>query len=195
MSRLPYFPWDDDSRAMVKSLWTEGLSSSQIAAKVFERFGHTVSRNSIIGLIHRQGLAERSTQASARARLNTQPVRLSASAPGKLVRITPPVVQELVKLKINGNGQVMVEPPQRPAREVIADRDEPMGTATVLSLEAHMCKWPIGNPGDDAFRLCGRRRAEGPYCAEHHARAYVPTPAKQRTPSQLARSLRRFTAS
>jgi len=71
---------------------------------------------------------------------------------------------------------------------------EERGTATVLTLGAHMCKWPIGDPATDDFTFCGRRASdEGPYCVEHARVAYQPQQAKKKTsPSELARSLRRY---
>ncbi|MGH6991998.1 MAG: GcrA family cell cycle regulator, partial [Caulobacteraceae bacterium] len=71
--------------------------------------------------------------------------------------------------------------------------EEP-GSATVLTLGAHMCKWPIGDPSSDSFTFCGRRAAdEGPYCVEHARLAYQPPQTKKKTSvSELARSLRRY---
>jgi GcrA cell cycle regulator len=71
------------------------------------------------------------------------------------------------------------------------------GTATVLTLGAHMCKWPIGDPSSDEFSFCGRRSGdEGPYCVEHARVAYQPAQKKKAGgrdgASELARSLRRY---
>jgi len=66
-------------------------------------------------------------------------------------------------------------------------------TATVLTLGAHMCKWPIGDPSTSEFSFCGRRASEGPYCGEHAQVAYQPAQKKGRSAaSELARSLRRY---
>ncbi len=80
----------------------------------------------------------------------------------------------------------------QPLRAVVA-REEP-GSATVLTLGAHMCKWPIGDPATDGFTFCGRQAGEeGPYCVEHARIAYQPQQKKGRSgPSELARSLRRY---
>ena len=65
---------------------------------------------------------------------------------------------------------------------------------TVLTLGAHMCKWPIGDPSLDSFTFCGRRSEEnGPYCHEHATVAYQPAQAKKKSSAaELARSLRRY---
>ena len=71
--------------------------------------------------------------------------------------------------------------------------EEP-GSATVLTLGAHMCKWPIGDPASEEFTFCGRRiDADGPYCLNHARIAYQPQQPRKRSPaSELARSLRRY---
>jgi GcrA cell cycle regulator len=67
------------------------------------------------------------------------------------------------------------------------------GTATVLTLGAHMCKWPIGDPSVDDFTFCGDYAEDGPYCLKHNHVAYQPAQAKKRSgPNELARSLRRY---
>ena len=74
-------------------------------------------------------------------------------------------------------------------------RAEEVGSATVLTLGAHMCKWPIGDPSSDGFSFCGRRSDDdGPYCVEHARVAYQPSQKRTgRTgPNELARSLRRY---
>jgi len=72
--------------------------------------------------------------------------------------------------------------------------DEEPGLATVLTLAAHMCKWPIGDPSLDNFTFCGRRSGEGPYCHEHSQVAYQPAQSgkKKTSANELARSLRRY---
>ena len=67
------------------------------------------------------------------------------------------------------------------------------GSATVLTLGAHMCKWPIGDPSSDSFTFCGKRsEAEGPYCPSHARVAYQPQQTKKSKANDLARSLRRY---
>jgi GcrA cell cycle regulator len=79
-------------------------------------------------------------------------------------------------------------PPAVPAQA------EERGAATVLTLGAHMCKWPIGDPATDDFTFCGRRSTdEGPYCVEHARIAYRPQQNKKKASAgELARSLRRY---
>ncbi len=40
-------------------------------------------------------------------------------------------------------------------------------TATIFTLEARMCHWPIGNPDDPDFGFCGRFALTSRYCETH----------------------------
>ena len=45
-----------------------------------------------------------------------------------------------------------------------------------MTITDHMCKWPIGDPGEDNFRFCGRKTdPEEPYCVAHSRVAYQPS--------------------
>ncbi len=66
-------------------------------------------------------------------------------------------------------------------------------TASVLTLNESMCKYPIGDPNDADFAFCGRGAAGGPYCQDHARLAYQPSQAKKRRvsgPDELRRTLR-----
>jgi len=163
--------WTDERVELLKKLWQDGLSASQIAKQL-----GGVTRNAVIGKVHRLGLSGRATPSKpARTVFKApRPARPAAAAPSAPRRLAEPVAHQA---------------PPTPVRYV----DEAPGSATVLTLGAHMCKWPIGDPSLDSFTFCGRRSGEGPYCMEHSQVAYQPTQAKKRAgPNELARSLRRY---
>lgn len=161
--------WTDERVELLKKLWQDGLSASQIAKQL-----GGVTRNAVIGKVHRLGLSGRAAPSKpARPQFKSpRPVRVSTSAPSLPRRIAEP------------------QPLPQPVSRYV---DEAPGTATVLTLGAHMCKWPIGDPALDSFTFCGRRCDEGPYCQEHAQVAYQPAQAKKRSSAaELARSLRRY---
>ncbi|WP_431307584.1 GcrA family cell cycle regulator [Brevundimonas denitrificans] len=84
-----------------------------------------------------------------------------------------------------------VQPRVATAPSVPAPMPDLPGTATVMTLGAHMCKWPIGDPSSTEFSFCGRRASEGVYCIEHARVAYQPQ-VKRGGATDLARSLRRY---
>ena len=64
-----------------------------------------------------------------------------------------------------------------PAVEYLDDKALPDFSQPVRPEHLHtlQCKWPIGSPGTDAFRHCGKRKLPGlPYCASHCEKAYPP---------------------
>src|SRR5512146_2129090 len=162
--------WNDERVELLKKLWADGLSASQIAKQL-----GGVTRNAVIGKVHRLGLSGRATPSKpARSVFKAPRPSRPVSVPSGPRRMAEPVVRA---------------PHPSPVRYV----DEAPGTATVLTLGAHMCKWPIGDPALDNFTFCGRRTDEGPYCHEHAQVAYQPPQAKKKTSAaELARSLRRY---
>ena len=163
--------WTDERVELLKKLWQDGLSASQIAKQL-----GGVTRNAVIGKVHRLGLSGRAAPSKpARTTFKApRPARPISAAPSAPRRIAEPVA-------------LAAHP--TPVRYV----EEAPGTATVLTLGAHMCKWPIGDPSLDSFTFCGRRAGDGPYCHEHSQVAYQPAQAKKRSgPAELARSLRRY---
>lgn len=164
--------WTDERVELLKKLWQDGLSASQIAKQL-----GGVTRNAVIGKVHRLGLSGRATPSKpARTVFKApRPARPISAGPSAPRRIAEPLA--------------MAPQQPTPVRYV----DEAPGTATVLTLGAHMCKWPIGDPSQDNFTFCGRRSGEGPYCQEHSQVAYQPAQTKKRSgPAELARSLRRY---
>jgi GcrA cell cycle regulator len=163
--------WTDERVTTLKKLWLEGLSASQIAKQL-----GGVTRNAVIGKVHRLGLSGRAapSQPSRPVLRTPRPARPASIATHHAPR--------------------RVEPQPHPVARMETYVEEP-GSATVLTLGAHMCKWPIGDPASDGFTFCGRRIGdEGPYCVEHARVAYQPQQKKggRSSASELARSLRRY---
>ncbi len=168
--------WTEDRVGALKKLWLEGQSASQIA----KQLGGGVTRNAVIGKVHRLGLSGRAAP-SQPARATYRPTRPRVAAPAQP---SPPRRIEAAQ------PRPMVAAPTPPQPPI---PDLP-GTATVLTLGAHMCKWPIGDPSSQEFSFCGRRASEGVYCIEHARVAYQLQVRKggKDGASELARSLRRY---
>jgi GcrA cell cycle regulator len=161
--------WTDERVETLKKLWLDGLSASQIAKQL-----GGVTRNAVIGKVHRLGLSGRATPSQPQ-----RPVFKTPRAPRPAIAAAPRRPAE----------------PALPAAPAPAFYVEEPGSATVLTLGAHMCKWPIGDPSTDGFTFCGRRsEREGPYCVEHARVAYQPQQKKgaRSGATELARSLRRY---
>ncbi|MDP3656190.1 MAG: GcrA family cell cycle regulator, partial [Brevundimonas sp.] len=150
----------------------EGQSASQIA----KQLGGGVTRNAVIGKVHRLGLSGRAAP-SQPARATFRPSRPRPAAQPTQAPSAPRRIEA-------------VQPRAVAAPSVPAPMPDLPGTATVMTLGAHMCKWPIGDPSSNEFSFCGRRSSEGVYCVEHARVAYQPQ--VKRGATDLARSLRRY---
>jgi len=165
--------WTDERVELLKRLWTEGLSASQIAG----RLGNGVTRNAVIGKVHRLNLSGRAPQPRSsvpRPRRTREP-----SHPGHPGRSTPSIhlpTTGATALKPSLRSEVQPRalpvPEPQPLRLVDLPKD---GRVTILHLSDKTCKWPIGDPGAEDFCFCGHKpRDSSPYC-EYHARlAYQP---------------------
>ena len=69
--------WTEERVELLKKLWSEGLSASQIAAEL-----GGITRNAVIGKVHRLGLSGRAKSAS-----NGAPRQRKARAPTHMLRI------------------------------------------------------------------------------------------------------------
>lgn len=52
--------WNEGAVQLLRTLWADGLSATEISRKLKDT-GLVVSRNSVIGKVHRLGLAGRAT--------------------------------------------------------------------------------------------------------------------------------------
>jgi GcrA cell cycle regulator len=166
--------WTDDRVETLRKLWTEGLSASQIAKQL-----GGVTRNAVIGKVHRLGLAGRATPSrpAKRPRPVARP-RLVSASPGSPQRPRPQQAPYLALV---------------PHLEPLKAEDG--SVTTVLTLSDNVCKWPIGDPTDATFAFCGRGAGQsGPYCADHASLAFQPAqPRRKRSygePDELRRMLR-----
>ncbi|WP_265975581.1 GcrA family cell cycle regulator [Brucella intermedia] len=157
--------WTDQRVETLKRLWAEGLSASQIAAQ----FGD-ISRNAVIGKVHRLGLASRKTTTvkvprKNKAHASQHSVEKQASRPASTV--------------IYGNTLVAVE--EEPQHVQSAQVVPIFPGVTLMELRPSTCKWPIGDPLSPGFRFCGARTENGsPYCGYHACLAYQPRAAGDR---------------
>lgn len=160
--------WTDDRVELLKKLWSEGLSASQIAGRL-----GGVTRNAVIGKVHRLGLSGRATTT------RMKPTR-ARRAPAVAKRQRPAFKQQ-------GNPafrslyQGEVEAYQPPAEEFEIPVDERKG---LQDLTENDCRWPIGDPQMSDFHFCNRSKVPGlPYCEHHARRAFQPPQARRKDKS------------
>ncbi len=140
--------WSDDRIEQLKSLWHEGLSASQVANAL-----GSVTRNAVLGKLHRLGLLAGSGE--------TRPARPRSTAP---------------RCRVARPSKIALPVP-------VAEPDPFTFTdgsfATVATVSDRMCRWPIGDPKAGDFHFCGHApRAGSCYCEAHTQRAHQPAKVK-----------------
>ena len=168
--------WTDDRVEQLKKLWSEGLSASQIATRLGE-----VTRNAVIGKVHRLGLAGRATVSRPKAQ---RPRKNAVARPGKrnkLLRYQSPNGAREGFTQFGG-AELGAEPFNRTFEELVIPLEE---RASILSLKETSCRWPIGDPQHEDFHFCGKGKLDGlPYCEFHARRAFQPAQSRRREPAQ-----------
>ncbi|HBK92377.1 MAG TPA: hypothetical protein DDZ68_11965 [Parvularcula sp.] len=152
--------WNDERVELLKKFWAEGLSASQIASKM-----GGVTRNAVIGKVHRLGLSGRAAPAKPQRGCDT---------PGYAAEPAPPAVFAHKAI------ETIIDEPEFVAPVVLTGGD----MTTVATLKGNMCKWPIGDPAKDDFHFCGQSAPSGkPYCAYHAHIAFQPAQRRPDRPS------------
>lgn len=152
--------WNDERVELLKKLWAEGLSASQIASRI-----GTVTRNAVIGKVHRLGLSGRATTSRMKShRPRTRPATVKRVAKPRFASVGNTALQRLY--------QADIEPYVPQVEELVIPLAE---RKTIQTLGECNCRWPIGDPQEADFHFCGKNKMQGlPYCEFHARRAFQP---------------------
>lgn len=185
--------WTDERVETLKKMWGEGQSASQIAKEL-----GGVTRNAVIGKVHRLGLSNRAgaagdAPAAAPTLAATGEPRLHvvepaaddkdgeapASAEPRAAAATPraeaapAAVASHLRRAIVPAGQPL--PPQPSANEIspealasVREMEKRARKLTLMELTERTCKWPIGDPATDHFWFCGLPSVAGKPYCEAH---------------------------
>jgi GcrA cell cycle regulator len=187
--------WTDERVEALKTMWGEGKSASHIAKEL-----GGVTRNAVIGKVHRLGLSNRGPNGERHEEVETAaPVEPAPAAPQPEIVAEPapveahpqrakesaPVQPIRPKPAVPIAGQPL--PPQPPGAEIssealanLAEVAKKARRLTLMQLTERTCKWPIGDPATDDFWFCGLPCTPGkPYCETHVAVAFQPMSARR----------------
>ncbi len=196
--------WTDERVETLKKMWGEGQSASQIAKEL-----GGVTRNAVIGKVHRLGLSNRAGSGGAAAKTAPKEKPAAAAAPAAAAKpavkpapkpkaaTTLPAVKEEVELDENGipisaarraiipAGQPL--PPQPSANEIspealakVSEVEKTAKRISLMELTEKTCKWPVGDPATEDFWFCGLAVQQGkPYCEAHVGVAFQPMSSRR----------------
>ena len=189
--------WTDERVETLKKMWAEGQSASQIAKEL-----GGVTRNAVIGKVHRLGLSNRAgSGGGSKAAPKEKAAKPAAPKPAPKPKTTAapaskPAKQE-PELDENGipisaarraiipAGQPL--PPQPSANEIspealakVSEVEKSAKKISLMELTEKTCKWPVGDPATDDFWFCGLPVQSGkPYCEAHVGVAFQPMSSRR----------------
>ena len=186
--------WSDERVAILKKMWLEGSSASEIAKEL-----GNITRNAVIGKVHRLGMSNRDTN-------NLKSGSSTSNAKKSVRRGRPPKVNKEEKKR--GRPHKLKDPGDLPgtldvteksttssAKEMRLDENKTKVASdlseetlqnilkvemkskkiSLMELTERTCKWPIGDPATDTFWFCGHESEPGkPYCKTHISIAFQP---------------------
>jgi GcrA cell cycle regulator len=186
--------WTDERVETLKKMWGEGQSASQIAKEL-----GGVTRNAVIGKVHRLGLSNRAgtgaTKADAKPKVaKAEPKQKAAPKVEAAPKPTAPVTdvvptgmppRSAARRAIIPAGQPL--PPQPSANEIspealakVSEVEKKSKKISLMELTERTCKWPVGDPATDDFWFCGLPvKAGKPYCEAHVGVAFQPMSARR----------------
>ena len=186
--------WSDERVAVLKKMWLEGNSASEIAKEL-----GNITRNAVIGKVHRLGLSNRDTNVSkagvtaeksikALKRGRPPKIKKEPKKRGRPQKITQPKDLNDTTLErgkpISASGTIERSNDSR--LEVVSDLSEETlkdllkvemksKKISLMDLTERTCKWPIGDPATEEFWFCGHEAEPGkPYCKTHISIAFQP---------------------
>ena len=186
--------WSDERVAVLRKMWLEGNSASEIAKEL-----GNITRNAVIGKVHRLGLSNRDTNVSKAGVTAEKSIKgLKRGRPPKInkepkKRGRPQKIKQPKDLNdttlergnaISASGTTERSNDSR--LEVVSDLSEETlkdllkvemksKKISLMDLTERTCKWPIGDPATEAFWFCGHEAEPGkPYCKTHISIAFQP---------------------
>ena len=140
--------WTPERIEQLRSCIGSGMTCSQIAAAI------GVSRNAVIGKIHRLGLSSgRPAGASARANCPPRARHSRGSTQRRLLRLA--YARAPLDEILSGVVVISTHP------------------CSLIDIDSHQCRWPIGDPASTDFLFCGNDAIAGfTYCLGHARMAY-----------------------
>ena len=195
--------WNEERVETLKRMWAEGASASQIAKELGQ-----VTRNAVIGKVHRLGLSNRvalggredeapeaAPAAAPAAPAEEPPVEEEDEAPVALApRADAPEEEDEAEAEeaplpfrrqIIPAGQPL--PPQPSLNEISPEAqaaaqavEKSARRLSLMELTERTCKWPVGDPATPNFWFCGLPVQQGkPYCEAHVGVAFQPMSARR----------------
>lgn len=156
--------WTEEMITLARSEWTRGSSASQIAGHILSQCRFHISRNAVIGKLHRLGLtgehqpADRPKRAAPKYRAKTN---FGFERP----RFAP---------------RPVIEPDFQPPPPIVSCLSSPEALGypnrvTLYDLRAQHCRFVVGDVKKHSYFFCGEAIPIGrvSYCEFHHQACHI----------------------
>ena len=196
--------WTDDRVETLKRMWGDGASASQIAKEL-----GGVTRNAVIGKVHRLGLSNRNADEAKPEASAPKAETPKAAKPEPKTAAKEPEAEDAPAEEEDDDdeprtmaavphgtnvtplrkplmaGQPL--PPQPSANEISPEAlakvnavEKTAKKISLMELTERTCKWPIGDPATEKFWFCGLPTQAGkPYCEAHVSVAFQPMSSRR----------------
>lgn len=156
--------WTEQMVEDLRTMWKQGMTTAEIGKKL------NVTKNSIVGKVHRLGLSGRPSPIKKKDE-DAAESKAETSAAVQPAAESKPAASSA---KSTGKAEKFVAE-NRPSAPSAAKNDAAKkGMVSLVDLDNHTCRWPLGDPKDENFHFCGRKVKIGQtYCEEHANIAYV----------------------
>jgi GcrA cell cycle regulator len=190
--------WTPERVEILKKMWSEGLSASQIAGEL-----GGVTRNAVIGKVHRLGLSNRGTPATSKeqklvsrkvpakeyktqknsSKSKTSPSQSENASNGKVSNqpLSETITKGSSKQTFQSTNKSIIFtanqplPPQPSTSEIseetlknVQSIEKKSKKLSLMELTERTCKWPIGDPATEEFWFCGHTAEQGKPYCETH---------------------------
>lgn len=165
--------WTEEEEAECQQLWeVQKWTASQIATH-FCRQGHPMSRNAVVGKVHRRGWSKPNTRGGQTKTRSSAPKPTRRAWKPGTSKPPQPVLSNL--------------PPEEP--EVIETEALPeeiipkvVTEYQIADLTETMCRYPFGDPHKGRFFYCGAHKKDDPnvpYCGAHERLCWNGVPERR----------------
>ena len=192
--------WTDEMVEELKKLWAEGVTTGEIGRRLNISKNSIVGKVHRLGLSGRPSpikkksdseKTEKSAKPAKPAKEKKQTVK-NVKEPKPEVKKAPQKETPVVTKKTEPKPVEIKKSPVPEVKAITTSASEEDdiklaktlnitnkapskdGNLSLVELDNHTCRWPIGDPKDDNFHFCGKKiRLGQTYCEEHAAIAYV----------------------
>lgn len=175
--------WAEEHVTLAVKLFTDGLTASQIAAKL-KKVGGTYSRNAVIGKLTRLGHVRGRPASPSRAGIKIGAIGGAGALAKAKTRAAEPQAERAMKPRQIGDGLAAINIMRKAERTAHSlQRNGPLRTIALVGDSTPRpwttrrfgeCAAPVSGEGAETHSCCAPVDGDSAWCAAHRAQFCVP---------------------